>query len=587
MKKDLVSNDNREADSQPLQGKNPEFTVDLETEYMTSLLSQKDTFPMDPEEAKIFTAGEIIHGLYQVQRILGEGGMGRVYLCLNLRLGNLWAVKHIPSKLIKVPSFRAEENILKRLNHPYLPKIIDRFEDGTGIYIVESYIEGISLNKKLELEGPFSEVDVIPWALQLTDALSYLHSLKPYPIIYQDMKPSNVIITPENKAIIIDFGVSTEYMDKGNPNEMTIGVTAAFAAPEQYKGKGDQRSDIYNLGVMLYYLMTKGLPFQWDDSDSGLSKTMEGIIKKCLMEAPKDRYQSMEELKTALTQHHLGLRGVPVKEVIKHIYTVPKDYKKLILLISPESTGKTTVAVNLAYMLSQQEIKTILIDGDMKKKDVYYHFDHDYSGCMEGISAENFLRRGREINPYLSVYSEHRDVDVQLEYEKLLTLLPIAKFNAQITIVDLGADFPIEELNRLISLADQILMVVDQRISLLNRLQQFLPLLEYQNKGLDVVINRYIEGACIDVKQLKSICRKIVTEEAVYRIPLENIFTLPDDYCSIVKGLFERRPALQIKGNILAEGLEKIAQSCYPREVERQNGLFGRISKIFRFFNED
>ncbi|GAB6088048.1 protein kinase domain-containing protein [Alkaliphilus crotonatoxidans] len=580
MKKYSVSND-------PVKGSGriKDSLYDVETEYMTSLLAEGETDPLEEKEI-IFEPGEILHGLYQVQRLLGEGGMGRVYLCLNLKLGNLWAVKHLKAYrgVKKIPG---EENILKRLNHPYLPKIVDRFEDDTGIYIVESYVEGISLNKKLELEGPFTEKQVVSWSMQLTDALEYLHSIKPYPIIYQDMKPSNIIITPEDKAVMIDFGVSTEFAGKDRIRKSVVGITNAFAAPEQHRGRADPRSDIYSLGVMLYYLLTKKIPVQWQEVHGIISEEMEEILKKCIKEAPDERYQSIIELRGDLNQHFLMLQGVNPKEDPKKYHHPLRNFKRLILVMSPEAAGKTTVAVNLAYGFSQRYIRTALIDTDLKKKDIYYHFDQEYSECLSGINQENFLGRGKKINSYLKVYSEHRDVELKVDWEELLNLLSIAKNHSQMTIVDLGSDVPLQFLNKLILFADEVLLVVDQRVGFLNRLQEFLRGLDLQGKDINLVINRYVEGLPINLRQIKSICKRVITEEESYSISINQTFLLPDDYTSIVKALADRRPAIEIKDNLLMAAFDEIIQYYFPEEENQTEGLFKQITKLFGFSNKE
>lgn len=558
----------------------------METELIPRSLKTEAEDSSKRHHTKLYSQGDFIHDLYQVEGLLGEGGMGRVYLCRNLKLGNLWAVKHIDFAKVKDSRFIAEENILKKLNHIYIPQIIDRFEDDTGVYIVETYIEGLPLHKKMVLEGPFSENQVVEWGIQLTDVLQYLHSLKPNPIIYRDMKPSNVMITPDNKAIVIDFGISTELTPSspGAYPPSLIAITTGFAAPEQYYSYGDQRSDIYSLGIMLYYLLTKALPGQ-ETVNGNISKKMLEIIEKCIKAEVIERYQRVDALRQDLIRHREAMERAHLQEKSREgpLFGIPRDYRKLILCISPEATGKTTLAVNLAQLLSKKGIKTILIDGDWVKKDIYYHFNKDYFDCMASINEKTFLKAGNRINGNLTVYSEHRDREVEIDVHRLPILLTIAKNNAQVTIVDVGRNFVIEELNSLLSYADQIYLVVDQRINSLNRLVPYLTQLSIQNLKMDVVVNRYIEGATLGEKQIRDFFKRIETEEDFINIPVERIFTLSEDYGAIITGLSERKPAIEVEENKLLRDLEKIAQHCFPLIKEEEKTFLKGIGKLFKF----
>ncbi|MDI3477163.1 MAG: eukaryotic-like serine/threonine-protein kinase, partial [Thermoanaerobacterium sp.] len=138
--------------------------------------------------------GQIFDSKYEILKILGSGGMGTVYLAQNIKLGTLWAIKEVNKKLGDRVNLLAEPNILKKLSHPSLPRIFDIIEDESHIYIIMDYIEGIPLDKELEKRESFPEKQVVEWAKQICEALKYLHSMKPNPIIYRDMKPSNLII---------------------------------------------------------------------------------------------------------------------------------------------------------------------------------------------------------------------------------------------------------------------------------------------------------------------------------------------------------------------------------------------------------
>lgn len=253
--------------------------------------------------------GTVIDDRYEVLKEIGRGGMSVVYLAMNNRLNKSVVVKDIRKRnnqndSILINSLIVESNMLKKLDHSALPKIYDIIDDGAGdIYVVMDYIEGESLNQKLKREHVMTAKNVIEWAKQLTDVLNYLHTRKPHPIIYRDMKPDNIMLTPEGKIKLIDFGISREYKDESTTDTTNLG-TRAFAAPEQIAGKQtDARTDIYSLGVTLYNLVTgKSLneePFElkpiryWNPT---LPEGLEYIINKCTQGHPEDRYQNCEEL---------------------------------------------------------------------------------------------------------------------------------------------------------------------------------------------------------------------------------------------------------------------------------------------------
>ena len=146
--------------------------------------------------------GTVLDGKYEILKQIGKGGMSIVYLAMDKRLNKQWAVKEIrktasgKNNEVVVNSLLAEANLMKRLDHPALPRIVDIIDNGQTIYVIMDYIEGESLGKILKEYGAQPQEQVLDWAKQLCDVLEYLHSQKP-PIIYRDMKPDNVMLKPE------------------------------------------------------------------------------------------------------------------------------------------------------------------------------------------------------------------------------------------------------------------------------------------------------------------------------------------------------------------------------------------------------
>lgn len=245
----------------------------------------------------------LFSGRYSVVKVLGKGGMGTVYLAKNLKLGTLWAIKEIRKNTQNKLNFLAEPNIMKKLDHPAIVKIFDIDEDENSIYIVEEFVEGVSVEDELLKKKCIEEKTVIEWAKQICEALDYIHCVKPHPIIYRDMKPSNIMITKENKVKIIDFGIAREYKQHADSDTTYIG-TRGYAAPEQYgKSQTDARTDIYSLGVTLYHMVTgmgpNDPPYEIvpiRQINPNLSEGLENIILKCTRSNPLERYQSVKEL---------------------------------------------------------------------------------------------------------------------------------------------------------------------------------------------------------------------------------------------------------------------------------------------------
>ena len=201
---------------------------------------------------------------------------------------------------IVVNSLLAEANLMKGLDHPALPRIVDIIENGNTIFVVMDYIEGESFDKILKADGIQAEDMVITWAKQLCDALSYLHTQTP-PIIYRDMKPANVMLKPEGNVKIIDFGIAREYKEQ-NLADTTVLGTKGYAPPEQYSGQTDARSDIYALGMTMHHLLTGIDPMagggyvpvrMWNPE---LSEGIELIIDRCVQPAAENRYQNCRDL---------------------------------------------------------------------------------------------------------------------------------------------------------------------------------------------------------------------------------------------------------------------------------------------------
>ena len=262
--------------------------------------------------------GSIVDGKYEVLKMIGKGGMSKVYLAMDKRLNKQWALKEITKKAhdknneVVIQSAIAEANMIKSLDHPTLPRIVDIIDEPDVIYVVMDYIEGETLSTLVK-QGAQPQDTVIDWGKQLCSVLDYLHTRQPA-IIYRDMKPGNIMLKPDGTIKLIDFGIAREYKEQNLADTVSLG-TKGYAAPEQFGGKGqtDARTDIYCLGVTLHHLLTGHSPtdppyelYPIRQYNANLSAGLEEIIQKCIQLNPADRYQSSAELLYALEHYEDG-----------------------------------------------------------------------------------------------------------------------------------------------------------------------------------------------------------------------------------------------------------------------------------------
>jgi serine/threonine-protein kinase len=212
----------------------------------------------------MLAAGTVLQGRYEIRGQLGQGGMGRVYLAADNRLGNLSvAVKEMDASQVApadrqwtIDAFRHEAQILARLNHVGIARVIDYFSQGDYSYLVMEYVPGEPLDTALaRAPRGFDERQALVWAGQLAVVLDYLHQQNP-PVIFRDLKPGNIMVQPDGALKLIDFGIARLFKP-GQTQDTALMGTPGYAAPEHYgRGQTDARSDIYTLGVVVHQLLT-------------------------------------------------------------------------------------------------------------------------------------------------------------------------------------------------------------------------------------------------------------------------------------------------------------------------------------------
>jgi len=350
--------------------------------------------------------GSLLDGKYKILNKIGQGGMSIVYLAMNEKANKQWAIKEMRKEKnknyeIMKQSLISETNLLKELKHPYLPSIADIIENDDTIIIVMDYVEGRPLSDILKEEGTIEEEKVVDYAIQLCDVIDYLHSQDP-PIIYRDLKPANIMLRPDGKITLIDFGTARKY-NYDSVSDTTCLGTVGYAAPEQFAGETqtDARTDIYNLGATMYHLLTGVNPSEppyelypirkWDES---LSNGLEKIILRATRKDPDKRFNDCKEMSYAL-QH---FRDLDDSYILKQKRKILLFVASLILSISCFSVAITVKEMEKREIskvynnyLSEAALK---IDSNIKEQAV----DSDVLGLFQNAintepqNAEAYIR---------------------------------------------------------------------------------------------------------------------------------------------------------------------------------------------------
>ena len=338
--------------------------------------------------------GSLVDGKYRLLSEIGHGGMSVVYLAMNERANKTWAIKEVrkdggnDSEVVQ-QGLVAETEMLKKLNHPHLPSIVDVIDTADSFLIVMEYIEGKDLQSILNHSGPQDPELVRDWAMQLCDTLGYLHSRKP-PIIYRDMKPANVMLKPDGNVMVIDFGTAREHKLYSQGDTTWLG-TRGYAAPEQFGGHGqtDARTDIYCLGATLYHLLTGKSPAETNYAILPLGqlnpalagKGWEIVVAKCCQPDPNDRYQSCAELMYALENIHEMDIAVKRKRAVQ-------------LALFGITAGLAVISAAGMVTFKSLEKSTL-------KQSYDYYVDQAKMSNASGntVEAFNYFKKAVEINP--------------------------------------------------------------------------------------------------------------------------------------------------------------------------------------------
>jgi serine/threonine-protein kinase len=371
--------------------------------------------------------GTILNDTYLIEKELGKGGGGVVYKARHLRLNIDVVVKQIHDSLRGKVKSRQEADVLKQLKHPFLPRVYDFIETAEGVYTVMDFIPGKGLDEFLRQYGRFEQKLVMKWAIQLGEALAYLHSRKPG-IIHSDIKPANIIITPQGNVCLIDFNISV-VLDAST--KTSIGVSVGYSPPEQYrdvrmyqqitkipnlqntqtekffsqfcdassqhKVMVDMRSDIYSLGCVLYHALTGHVPdvnfdriVPMEQSGAVISEGLRLIVEKMMQMYPDQRYQNGTEYLDAIKNCYK----------LDHRYLAMRRKEKLVAIASAvflvAGAGLTGLGIRQQQIMVDRTYANAILEADecMAEGDadealdavVYYLYSSgSYEDCLTRI----------------------------------------------------------------------------------------------------------------------------------------------------------------------------------------------------------
>ena len=303
--------------------------------------------------------GDIIHNRYHIEYPLpAQGGMSAVYRAVDTRLHVPCAVKemapylHIDERALAQlrEQFFQEAKVLAELHHPNMPRVIDHFEYESNVYLVMDFVEGERLDELIAKDKTLSLDTILLWAQELIDALNYCHAQR---VIHRDVKPQNVIITPQGKAMLVDFGL-VKVLDLDDRRTRTVmrGLgTPEYAPPEQYDaetGSTDARTDVYSLGATLYHALTGTPPPTATQRivnpsllksvrhhQKAISPHVDEAISKAMSLQPDQRFMTMTQMAAAILQQSAA---------------TPSDTPLLLRMVRPLNNSMQTVRLSIAGM---------------------------------------------------------------------------------------------------------------------------------------------------------------------------------------------------------------------------------------------
>ena len=380
-------------------------------------------------------------GKYRIVKLLGIGGTAKVYLAEHIKLKSYRVIKSISKNHPLYDKHLKEALILKSLKHSCIPIVYDIEEDRECSYIIEQYLEGITLKDYVKNNIGIREDIIIQFAIQICDLIHYLHTTE-RPLLYLDLKPENILVT-DNTIKLIDFG-SAIYQDEIEENTY-YSATRGYAAPELYKhGKVKEQSDIYGIGMLLYYMVTgvqfnsRSSSFTNIDFQGKCSNSLKDIINRCLKYHPVGRYKSVLQLSEKLKaiersgSYRMKWRRNKIRD-----YRKTGQQKKIAIAGSQPRIGVTHIAFSLSTYFIGQNYKCLYEERNSSQ--CVWSIKCRYDGLTdnEGVYIINGIPMVANQKLIKGVDS---DYDIRVQDFGCLTMDCLEEFlEADIKIIVLGA----------------------------------------------------------------------------------------------------------------------------------------------------
>ncbi len=463
--------------------------------------------------------------------------MGVVYYAEDMRVeGKYWAIKEIKNSKLNEGDFINEAKLLAKLDHPYLPKIIDYYyeKEHKRSYLVMDYIKGNSLQHIVEAGEALSEIKVIKYAMQLCEIFNYLHNKLAAPVIYRDLKPDHVLIDEQDNVKLIDFGIAKDYV-LGQDLDTTQLGTVRYAAPEQFDSNNvDHRSDIYALGALLYYLFSRGKhyysvrkPLQYMRSD--LPNIIYVIVNKLLMYNPQSRYQDIkdvhEQLKIAKSYYYdrteLLVNNVSIEKNIENLETnqpyLAESTSQVMVCSLSKCAGSTFLTINLAKYISELNIVPNVVEMPfspylfdylgVEKSDSLIKEDRSFYSAVHELHERKPLLKDKTYSDkgiMWTLVDPRRPLIKEEDWDEMmmLNLLYSSRKNS-VSLIDVGNYIEHHAIENAIKYVDCLLVVIDPiLINIAQNLRRLSKLCELAKAGVrvELIINNWTD--CVPKREL-------------------------------------------------------------------------------------
>jgi eukaryotic-like serine/threonine-protein kinase len=338
----------------------------------------------EPGSASAQMIGTLLSGRYRLESKLGSGGMSTVYLARDETLDRQVAVKVMHREISEQPDqlerFRAEARAVAKLSHSNVVGVIDAGEDGGHPYIVFEYVEGETVKQRIRRSGQLPVSDALAYAIEIGQGLAVAHGRR---MVHRDVKPQNVLIDPDGRAKVTDFGIARQLETEGVTATGRVLGTTDYVSPEQAMGRQvDPRSDIYSLGIVLYEMLVGDVPFHADSlvgvamkhvneelpdvqrRRPEVSAAVAAVIERATTKEPARRYQSIEEMiddLEAALEVEAARAGSVTDEATSVLEAVPPARRRL----RGGSGVRNALVVLLFAIAAALAVVAIVVSGDV------------------------------------------------------------------------------------------------------------------------------------------------------------------------------------------------------------------------------